>query len=124
MPRPGGRVVEWGASGKVLKMVDASSIGYTCTLKANGAMMTTGKELVSAFVEERCVVGRGHEVALDDLMAAFQDWLDEKGTVFPMPGARAFGRWVHGETEVARRRPGGEVHYYGIALADEDNYEF
>lgn len=87
--------------------------------------MSQGQELVSTFIADQCVTGSGHEVGITLLRQAFIDWLDEEDVFFPEPEPTVFGRWVSGATEVVRKRHGGEVHYYGIALmADEDNYEF
>ncbi len=74
---------------------------------------------VSAFVKQRCLVGREHRVYLDDLYSAWQAWCQSEGRNI-VTTKQTFGRdllaAVPGIKKHRNHTPGGGRFYTGIAL--------
>lgn len=73
---------------------------------------------VSAFVRERCVVGMGYRVDLDDLFSEWTRWCEHEGRVV-VSHKQAFGRDLIAAFPTIRRRRGTDLvsFYDGIKLA-------
>ena len=74
---------------------------------------------VSAFVKQRCLVGREHRVYLDDLYTAWQSWCQSEGRNI-ISTKQTFGRdllaAVSGIKKHRNHSPGGGRFYTGIGL--------
>jgi putative DNA primase/helicase len=76
---------------------------------------------VGAFIRERCVLGAGHRVWVDDLYAAWRQWCETEGRS-QISNKQAFGRDLQAaEASVVRRRGSGQIGFYeGIGLRGVD----
>jgi len=79
------------------------------------------EDTLGEFLEEKCVVGPNHTVAIADLFAAWRSWAHSRDTF--VGSSKAFASRLH-DREFARcRLTGGVRAFRGVSLAPPSQVE-